>query len=122
MAKLLIMQAMEMIAKGGLGSLYFSIKRRYKAIKNIWVKGKVFDKKTLAGLPSAVELTDIKSRNIISKVQTDEDGNYLITLPVGKDYAFNVNRKGYLFYSDNFSLLNNNIDSVFTVKYSLATH
>ena len=39
----------------------------------------------------------------MSKVQTDEKGNYLITLPVGKDYAFNVNRKGYLFYSDNFS-------------------
>ncbi|MCK7559649.1 OmpA family protein [Chitinophaga sedimenti] len=25
-------------------------------------------------------------------------------LPLGKDYAFNVSRPGYLFYSDNFSL------------------
>jgi outer membrane protein OmpA-like peptidoglycan-associated protein len=45
-------------------------------------------------------------------LQTDEEGNYLTTLPVGKDYAFNVNRKGYLFYSDNFSLTANT-DSVF---------
>lgn len=37
----------------------------------------------------------------------------MITLPVGKDYAFNVNRKGYLFYSENISLLNNTVDSVF---------
>ena len=50
---------------------------------------------------------------MISKVQTDEKGNYLITLPVGKDYAFNVNRKGYLFYSDNFFLTNHSPDSTY---------
>ena len=34
-------------------------------------------------------------------------------MPVGKDYAFNVNRKGYLFYSDNFSLANKSPDSTY---------
>jgi outer membrane protein OmpA-like peptidoglycan-associated protein len=67
----------------------------------------------MVGLPSSVELTDIKSRSIISRLQTDEDGNYLVTLPEGKNYAFNVNRKGYLFFSDNFSLSNAPIDSVY---------
>ena len=90
-----------------------------RPLKTLWVKGKVFDKKTTVGLPSAIELTDIKSGNLISKIQTDEDGNYLVTLPVGKDYAFNVNRKNYLFYSDNFSLTHNNTDSVFTVNIPL---
>jgi outer membrane protein OmpA-like peptidoglycan-associated protein len=66
-----------------------------------------------------VELTDINSRQLISKVQTDEDGNYLTTLPVGKDYAFNVNRRGYLFYSENFDLHENKIDSVFTANIPL---
>jgi outer membrane protein OmpA-like peptidoglycan-associated protein len=66
-----------------------------------------------------VELTDLKNGNLISKLQTDEDGNYLVTLPVGKDYAFNVNRKGYLFYSDNFSLAKNNPDSDFIVNIPL---
>jgi outer membrane protein OmpA-like peptidoglycan-associated protein len=32
---------------------------------------------------------------------------------VGKDYAFNVNRKGYLFYSDNFFLYNRSPDSTY---------
>jgi outer membrane protein OmpA-like peptidoglycan-associated protein len=50
---------------------------------------------------------------LITKVQTDETGHYLITLPVGKDYAFNVNRKGYLFYSDNFFLGNLSPDSTY---------
>jgi len=49
----------------------------------------------------------------LSKVQTDETGNYLITLPVGKDYAFNVNRRGYLFYSDNYSLKDKSPDSTY---------
>jgi len=106
-------------SKGGLDIYSFQLREDVRPLRTLWVKGKVFDKKTSAGLPSAVELTDLKTGNRISKIQTDEDGNYLVTLPVGKDYAFNVNRKGYLFYSDNFSLSKNNIDSVFRVDIPL---
>jgi outer membrane protein OmpA-like peptidoglycan-associated protein/tetratricopeptide (TPR) repeat protein len=105
--------------KGGLDIYSFELREDIRPLKTLWVKGKVFDKKTAEGLPSAVELADIRTGNLISKIQTDEDGNYLVTLPVGKDYAFNVNRKGYLFYSDNFSLSKNNSDSVFTVNIPL---
>ena len=106
-------------SKGGLDLYSFQLREDIRPLKTLWVKGKVFDKKTNAGLPSSVELTDLKSGNLISKIQTDEDGNYLVTLPVGKDYAFNVNRRGYLFYSDNFSLAKNNPDSEFIVNIPL---
>ncbi|MBK8610128.1 MAG: OmpA family protein [Chitinophagaceae bacterium] len=106
-------------SKGGLDIYSFQLREDIRPLKTLWVKGTVFDKKTNAGLPSAVELADLKSGNLISKVQTDEDGNYLVTLPVGKDYAFNVNRRGYLFYSDNFSLTKNSTDSVFNVDIPL---
>ncbi len=99
--------------KGGLDLYTFQLPEWVRPAKTLWVKGKVFDKNTQAGLPSSVELTDINSGNLISKLQTDEDGNYLVTLPEGRDYAFNVNRKGYLFFSDNFSLSKNPADSVF---------
>ncbi len=99
-------------SKGGLDLYTFQLREDVRPLKTLWVKGKVYDKKTQAGLPSSVELTEIKSRKLISKVQTDEEGNYLTTLPVGRDYVFNVNRRGYLFYSDNFSLALNS-DSVF---------
>ena len=105
--------------KGGIDIYSFQLREDIRPLKTLWVKGKVFDKKTNTGLPSSVELTDIKTGNRISKIQTDEDGNYLVTLPVGKDYAFNVNRKGYLFYSDNFSLQKNNSDSAFIVNIPL---
>lgn len=105
--------------RGGLDLYSFQLREDIRPLKTLWVKGKVFDKKTSEGLPSSVELTDLKTGNLISKIQTDEDGNYLVTLPVGKDYAFNVNRRGYLFYSDNFSLSKSNSDADFIVNIPL---
>ena len=83
------------------------------------MKGKVFDKKTGKGLPSSVELGDLSTKQIVSKLQTDETGNYLTTLPVGKDYAFNVNRKGYLFFSENFMLSQSSTDSIYQMDIPL---
>jgi outer membrane protein OmpA-like peptidoglycan-associated protein/tetratricopeptide (TPR) repeat protein len=100
-------------SKGGLDIYSFELREDIRPARTLWVKGKVFDKKTTSGLPSSVELIDLATGQTISKVQTDETGNYLITLPVGKDYAFNVNRKGYLFYSDNYSLKNKAADSTY---------
>jgi outer membrane protein OmpA-like peptidoglycan-associated protein len=82
----------------------FELREDIRPARTLWVRGNVFDARTKSGLPSTVELIDISTKQIISKVQTDETGNYMITLPVGKDYVFNVARRGYLFYSDNYSL------------------
>ena len=106
-------------SKGGLDLYSFELREEVRPYKTLWVKGKVYDAKTKKGLPSAVELTDLDSKEILSKVQTDETGNYLITLPVGKDYAFNVSRKGYLFFSDNFPLKNNAPDSTYNIDIPL---
>lgn len=106
-------------SRGALDLYSFQLREDIRPPKTLWVKGKVYDAKTKAGLPSSVELTDINSRQLNSKLQTDEEGNYLTTLPVGKDYAFNVNRKGYLFYSENYNLNNTTIDSIFTADIPL---
>jgi len=100
-------------SRGGLDIYSFELREGVRPFKTLWVKGKVYDQKTNAGLPSAVELIDLATQQTLSKVQTDETGNYLITLPTGKDYAFNVNRRGYLFYSDNYSLKNKAADSTY---------
>ncbi len=104
--------------KGGLDIYTFELRENFRPLKTLWVKGKVFDKKTRSGLPSSIQLTDVATKQMISKLQTDEDGNYLVTLPVGKNYAFNVNKKGYLFYSENYDLRVTK-DSVFTVDIPL---
>ncbi len=100
-------------SRGGLDLYRFELRKDLRPSKTLWVQGQVFDKKTKNGLPSTVELIDLKNNVTISKIQTDEQGYYLITLPVGKDYAFNVNRRGYLFYSDNFLLAERSPDSTY---------
>lgn len=104
---------------GGLDIYTFELRNDIRPARTLWVKGKVFDKKSGKGLPSAVELTDLATGDLMSKVQTDYTGSYLITLPVGKDYAFNVNRKGYLFYSENFPLSQKTPDSVYNIDIAL---
>ncbi len=108
-----------MDTKGGLDLYSFELRDDIRASKVLWVRGKVYDKKTNDGLPSTVELTEINTGKVVSTLQTDEDGNYLVTLPVGNDYAFNVNRRGYLFYSDNFSMKTNLPDSALVVNIPL---
>jgi outer membrane protein OmpA-like peptidoglycan-associated protein len=49
-------------------------------------------------------LIELSTGNLISKLQTNDDGTYLVPLPSGKNYVFNVARKGYLFYSSSFFL------------------
>ena len=106
-------------SRGALDLYTFELREDIRPPKTLWVRGQVFDAKTKEGLPSSVELTDINSRQLISKVQTDEQGNYLTTLPTGNDYAFNVNRKGYLFFSENYDLSFNIMDTVFRADIAL---
>ena len=105
--------------KNGLDLYSFELRDDIRAQKTFWVKGKIYDKKTNAGLPSSVELTTIDSGYVLSKLQTDEEGNYLTTLPEGKNYAFTVNRKGYLFFSENFTMQNNISDSPMIINIGL---
>ncbi len=106
-------------SKGGLDIYTFELRKDLRPLKTLWAKGKVYDKKTGSGLPSTLLLTDVNTQQTISRLQTDEDGNYLITLPVGKNYAFNVHRKGYLFYSENFDMNSVSSDSVYNIDIPL---
>lgn len=69
-----------------------------------YVKAKVFDANTKAPLVAKVEFSDLKTAQIVAYSQTDTDGEFLVCLPLGKDYALNVAKEKYLFYSENFDL------------------
>jgi outer membrane protein OmpA-like peptidoglycan-associated protein len=106
-------------SRGGLDLYSFEMRGDIRPAQTLWVKGRVFDKKTNKGLPSSVILTDLSSGSVISNLQTDETGNYLITLPKGKDHAFDVNRRGYLFYSENFPLSKEQGDTAYHIDIPL---
>jgi outer membrane protein OmpA-like peptidoglycan-associated protein len=103
----------------GLDIYSFTLRKEISANKTLWINGNVFDAKTKLGLPSMATLTCIGNANFSTQIQTDEDGNFLITLPIGYEYSLNINRKGYLFYSDHFSLLENTADSFFRLNVPL---
>ncbi len=100
-------------SRGDLDLYKFDMKPGVRPNKTSYIKGYVTDAKTGKGLPCSVELTSDSSRQTVMKVQTDESGFYFITLPVGKDYTFTVNRKNYLLYSDVFSLRKKQPDSTY---------
>ena len=100
-------------SRGGLDLYKFEMRPDIRPYRTLFVKGFVTDKSTKKGLPSSVELFDNQNNQALMKVQTDERGEYFITLPTGKDYTFTVNRKGYLFYSELYGLSTKEADSVY---------
>ena len=56
-------------------------------------------------LSAHVELIDVESNKLITATESSaNNGEFLICLPLGEEYAFNVAMPGYLFYSANFAL------------------
>lgn len=109
-------------SRGGMDLYSFEMRADIRPAQTLWVKGRVFDRKTGKGLPSSVILTDLATSQVISDLQTDGTGNYVTTLPKGKDYAFEVKRRGYLFYSEHFALNNAPGDSTHVTPGDSAYH
>ena len=106
-------------SRGDLDLYQFEMRPDIRPFRTLYVKGIVTDKKTTKGLPSTVELIDNENNTALMKIQTDEKGEYFITLPVGKDYTFTVNRKGFLFYSELYTLREKEADSVYVKNIAL---
>jgi outer membrane protein OmpA-like peptidoglycan-associated protein/tetratricopeptide (TPR) repeat protein len=74
-----------------------------------YVRGLVKEKGTGTLLQAEVTFINIETRDTIRSVSTNSaTGRFLLTLPLEQDYAAYVNRKGYLFASESFSLKNIN--------------
>lgn len=93
---------------GGFGSLdiySFIMPENFRPQPVTYVKGFVYDADTKKPLPkTVVEMVDVANGKVYALTKTDADGEFLVCLPMGKDYGLNVNRPKYLFYSDNFAL------------------
>ena len=69
-----------------------------------YVQAKVFDAISGERLMAQVEFASLQDGNSYAEAQTDEDGEFLVCLPTGKDYALYVAKEGYTFHSENFAL------------------
>ena len=70
-----------------------------------YVKANVRDAETGKKLPEAkIEFIDLSTNKVHAFSKTDLDGEFLVCLPLGKDYALSVSKKLYVFHSENFAL------------------
>ncbi|MGK7396979.1 MAG: OmpA family protein [Candidatus Cyclobacteriaceae bacterium M3_2C_046] len=69
-----------------------------------YVTGMVYDSETKEKLKAEVELYDLRQDQKMSTVFSDSiNGNYMMVLNEGSEYALYVNKKGYLFKSLSFN-------------------
>ncbi len=82
----------------------FDLYEQARPLQVSYFKGKVFDNETKAPVDAKFELIDLKTSQIINQAYANKyTGEFLVCLPINKDYALNISKKGYLFYSENFT-------------------
>ncbi len=70
-----------------------------------YMKGIVYDSITQKPLQASIKLLDLETGDtIVFSNSNARDGSYLLVIPGGNNYALNVERNGYLFYSAHFKL------------------
>jgi outer membrane protein OmpA-like peptidoglycan-associated protein len=101
---------------GNIDIYRFELPEQSRPATVSYVHGKVYDKNTLLPLAAAIDLIDMQKNTVIVSSASDPiTGEFVMSLPVDKDYAANISCKGYLFYSTNFNVSKGN-DSKNPVK------
>ncbi len=91
----------------GRDIFYFNLSGPLRPNPVSYLKGEILDARTGTMLNADVILADLSANRLVRKISTVEnDGTFLVCLPSGINYGVSISRKGYLFASENISLLN----------------
>lgn len=94
--------------KGKLDLYSFELNKANRPLPVTYLKGIVYNSETKQKIEARFELINLKSSKVVYTSYSDPiKGDFLVTLPTENDYALNVSKEGYLFYSDNFTLSGN---------------
>jgi outer membrane protein OmpA-like peptidoglycan-associated protein/tetratricopeptide (TPR) repeat protein len=105
---------------GGYDIYTFELPEKLRPNVVTYVKGMVKDAKTKTAIDADVQIIDLKTNQLIfQNVNALDQGQFLATLPTGKDYGLNISRPGYLFYSENFSLSGQKTEKPFLIEVAL---
>lgn len=101
--------------KGALDIYRFELYKAARPNLVSFMKGFVSDALSGKSLNAKFELIDLQtSSTTVESFSDAENGEFLVCLPSGKEYALNVAKDGYLFYSENIVL---NDSNAFTPMY-----
>ena len=98
--------ASDRIREKALDIYKFKLYQEARPVPVSYMKGRVFDANTMKGIEALFQLIDIETSEIVvESVSAPGEGDFLISLPVDKNYALNVSKPGYLFYSDHIAFM-----------------
>ena len=82
----------------------FDLPQESRSLEVAYIQGLITDSKTNNPIKADIELVNLKSGKSYKSSESDLDGNYMLCLPSDAEYALTVNKKKYLFYSENIKL------------------
>jgi len=82
----------------------FDLYDKIRPVAVSYMKGRVYDAVTMEPLQAMFELTDLKEVKTVFASVADTKGEFLVTIPAERDYALSVEMRGYLFFSENFTM------------------
>lgn len=90
----------------GLQDIYqFELPATVRPKRVSYMKGIVYDSITKKPLKADIRLLQLVTGDtVIFSSSNSSDGSYLLVIPAGENYALNVQREGYLFYSAHFEM------------------
>ena len=99
---------------GGLDIYSFELPKEFQPTKTIYFDGIVFDATTKKPLGGKFQLIDVSSGKEVIFSEADRiSGEFMVTLPLNREYALNVTYPGYTFFSKNFNMVNpDNLESI----------
>ncbi len=93
---------------GGYGELdlyKFEMPESVRPNRVNYLKGRVYDAVTKQPLSAHFQLVDLTTGEVVVESFADKaTGEYLVSLPINKEYALSASSDGYLFSSENFLL------------------
>lgn len=92
---------------GGLDLYKFELHKDVRPLQISYVKGIVSDANSGQLLEAGYEIIDLATGEAVIRSSSERGtGEFISSLTAGKDYALNVSKEGYLFYSEHFSCKN----------------
>ncbi len=83
----------------------FTIPQKIRPKPVTYIKGKVFDSDTKETLSADIRINKMPDGQLsVNTFTAPHSGDFLFCLPAGDSYALNIQKEGYLFYSDNFEV------------------
>lgn len=99
---------------GGLDIYYFKMPDHLKPTRTLYFEGTVFDAETKKPIPGKFKLVDLETGKEVIVSEADEiTGEFMVSLPINKEYALSVEYPNYTFFSKNFNMINpDNLEAI----------